>query len=116
MDRLRKKELLQQYKEMKPEMGVYMFKSKKTNTVYLSYDKNIKATINGDRFKLNLNSHRCKKLQKDWNENKEENFEITIVEVLPYDKDGSKVDYSEDLKILIEMCKDRFTEANVEEI
>lgn len=29
MDRLRKKELLQQYKEMKPEMGVYMFKSKK---------------------------------------------------------------------------------------
>ncbi|CEO28106.1 GIY-YIG nuclease family protein [Paraclostridium sordellii] len=116
MDRLRKKELLQQYKEMKPEMGVYMFKSKKTNTVYLGYDKNIKATINGDRFKLNLNSHRYKKLQKDWNENKEENFEIRIVEVLPYDKDESKVDYSEDLKILREMCKDRFIKKNVEEI
>ena len=29
MDRQRKKELLQQFKEMKPEMGVYMFKSKK---------------------------------------------------------------------------------------
>ena len=27
MDKSRKKELLQQYKEMKPEMGVYMFKS-----------------------------------------------------------------------------------------
>ena len=56
------------------------------------------------------------KLQKDWNENKEENFEIKVVEVLPYDKDESKVDYSEELKILLEVCKDRFTEENVEEI
>lgn len=116
MDRQRKKELLQQYKEMKPEMGVYMFKSIKTNTVYLGCDKNIKATINGDRFKLKLNSHRCKKLQADWNENKEENFEVSIVEILPYDNDENKVDYSEDLKILREMCKDRFEKENVEEI
>ncbi len=116
MDRQRKKELLKQFKEMKPEMGVYMFKSINTKTVYLGCDKNIKATINGDRFKLNLKSHRCKKLQKDWNENKEENFEIKVVEVLPYDKDVCKVDYSEELKILLEVCKDRFTEENVEEI
>lgn len=116
MDRARKKELLQQFKEMKPEMGVYMFKSINTNTVYLGCDKNIKATINGDRFKLNSKNHRCKKLQKDWNENKDEKFEIKVVEVLPYDKDESKVDYSEDLKILLEICKDRFIEENVEEI
>lgn len=116
MDKQRKKELLQQYKEMKPKMGVYMFKSIKTNTVYLGCDKNIKATINGDKFKLNFNSHRCKKLQQDWNENKEKNFEISVVEILLYDKDESKVDYSEDLKILREMCKDRFTEEHVEEI
>lgn len=43
MDKLRKKELLQKYKEIKPEMGVYVFKSINTNTVYLGYDKNIKA-------------------------------------------------------------------------
>ena len=116
MDRQRKKELLQQFKEMKPDMGVYMFKSINTNTVYLGCDKNIKATINGDRFKLNSKNHSCKKLQKDWNENKEENFEIKIVELLPYDKDESKVDYSEELKILLEVCKDRFIEENVEEI
>ena len=116
MDKERKKELLQQFKEMKPEMGVYMFKSINTNTVYLGCDKNIKATINGDRFKLNSNNHRCKKLQKDWNENKEENFEIKVVEVLPYDKDESKVDYGEDLKILLEMCKDKFADENLEEM
>lgn len=116
MDKLRKKELLQKYKEIKPEMGVYMFKSINTNTVYLGCDKNIKATINGDRFKLNSKNHRCKKLQQDCNENKEENFEIKVVEILPYDKDESKVDYSEDLKILREICKDRFIEENVEEI
>ena len=116
MDKSRKKELLQQYKERKPAMGVYMFKSINTNTVYLGCDKNIKATINGDRFKLNSKNHRCKKLQKDWNENREENFEIKVVEILPYDKDESKVDYSEDLIILREMCKERFIEENVEEI
>ena len=64
MDRQRKKELLKQFKEMKPEMGVYMFKSINTKTVYLGCDKNIKATINGDRFKLNLKSHRCKNCKK----------------------------------------------------
>ena len=116
MDRARRKELLEQYKQMKPDMGVYMFKSINTNTVYLGCDKNIKATINGDRFKLNANSHRNKKLQKDWNENKEENFEIKVVQVLKYDKDESKTDYSEDLKILREICKDRFQNENVEEI
>lgn len=116
MDKSKKKELLQKYKEMKPEMGVYMFKSIKTNTVYLGCDKNIKATINGDKFRLKLNNHKCKKLQKDWNESEEENFEIKTVEVLPYDNDESKVDYSEELKILREMCKDRFIEENVEEI
>ena len=116
MDKSKKKELLQKYKEMKPEMGVYMFKFINTNTVYLGCGKNIKATINGDKFRLKFNNHKCKKLQKDWNENKEENFEIKTVEVLPYDKDESKVDYSEELKILREMCKDRFIEENVEEI
>ena len=116
MDRARRKELLEQYKQMKPDMGVYMFKSINTNTVYLGCDKNIKATINGDRFKLNANSHRNKKLQKDWNENKEENFEIKVVQVLKYDKDESKTDYSEDLKILRDICKDRFQNENVEEI
>ena len=116
MDKSKRKELLQKYKEMKPEMGVYMFKSIKTNTVYLGCDKNIKATINGNKFRLKLNNHKCKKLQTDWNENKEEDFEIKTVEVLPYDKDESKVDYSEELKILREMCKYRFVEENVEEI
>lgn len=116
MDRARRKELLEQYKQMKPDMGVYMFKSINTNTVYLGCDKNIKATINGDRFKLNANNHRNKKLQKDWNENKEENFEIKVVQVLKYDKDESKTDYSEDLKILRDICKDRFQNENVEEI
>lgn len=116
MDRTRRKELLEQYKQMKPDMGVYMFKSINTNTIYLGCDKNIKATINGDRFKLNANSHRNKKLQKDWNENKEENFEIKVVQVLEYDKDESKTDYSEDLKILRDICKDRFQNENVEEI
>lgn len=116
MNRTRRKELLEQYKQMKPDMGVYMFKSINTNTVYLGCDKNIKATINGDRFKLNANSHRNKKLQKDWNENKEENFEIKVVQVLEYDKDESKTDYSEDLKILRDICKDRFQNENVEEI
>lgn len=116
MDKVRRKELLQQYKNMKPTMGVYMFKSINTNTIYLGCDKNINATINGDKFKLNSNNHRCKKLQKDWNENKEENFIIQIVQELPYDKDESKVDYKEDLKILLECCKDRFENEQIEEI
>ena len=46
---------------------------------------------------------------------KKKTLNIKVVEVLPYDKDESKVDYSEELKILLEVCKERFTEENVEE-
>lgn len=65
---------------------------------------------------MKLNSYKNKKLQKDWNENKEENFIIEVVEELAYDKDESKVDYSEELKMLREVCKDIFINCTVEEL
>lgn len=46
-----------------------------------------------------------------WNEQT-----FKIIQINPFDKDESKVDYSEDLKILLEMCKDKFIDENVEEI
>jgi len=45
IDKKRKKELLLKYKEMKPDMGVYMIKSLNTGKVYLGYDKDLMQVV-----------------------------------------------------------------------
>ncbi|WP_027703119.1 GIY-YIG nuclease family protein [Metaclostridioides mangenotii] len=114
LDKNRKKELLLRYKEMKSEMGVYMIKSLKTGKVYLGYNQDLKGTLNGERFKLNAGGHKNIELQKEWKENTEKDFEIKVLEILEYDKDESKTDYTEDLKVLRGFWKEKFE--NVEEI
>ncbi|MBU5308310.1 GIY-YIG nuclease family protein [Clostridioides mangenotii] len=108
IDKKRKKELLLKYKEMKPDMGVYMIKSLNTGKVYLGYDKDLKGTLNSERFKLNAGGHKNKVLQKEWTKVTEKGFEIKVLEVLEYDKDESKTDYTEDLKALRDMWKDKY--------
>ena len=108
IDKKRKKELLLKYKEMKPDMGVYMIKSLNTGKVYLGYDKDLKGTLNSERFKLNAGGHKNKELQKEWTKITEKGFEIKVLEVLEYDKDESKTDYTEDLKALRDMWNDTY--------
>lgn len=105
MDKQRKKELLEQYRQMRPEMGAFVFHCKGNGKNYLCVDKDIRGTINSIRFQLWANSFRLNAgLQKDWNEYGEDQFDIEIVEQLNYDeKAPDKTDYSEELKILAEI-------------
>ena len=52
MDTKRKKELLQQWKNRRPEMGVISFRCKKTGESFLGISKDTKADFNSNRFKL----------------------------------------------------------------
>ena len=96
----RRKELKEQYKMMKPDMGVFIVKSKHDNRCFLEATSDLKSTINSTRFKLNFGNHPNKELQKEWKEYGENAFTIEILEKLEYDKDESKTDYSEELAIL----------------
>ncbi len=111
----RKKELKEAYKNMKFDMGVFMLKCNATGKVYLGADKNIKAALNGIIFQLNMGAYPPnRRLQNDWKEWGEKGFAIETLELLKYDEDESKTDYSEELAILKFIWKERFE--NVEDI
>ena len=99
----RKKELKEQYKNMKKDMGIFIIKSKSNNKCYIKATQDLKGTINSTKFQLNFGNfanYPNEELQKEWKEHGESNFIIEILEKLKYDKDESKTDYSEELDIL----------------
>jgi hypothetical protein len=95
-----RRDLKEQYKNMKPGMGLYMISSKSNNKCFIEATQNLKGTINGTKFKLGAGNHPNKELQKEWKQKGEKEFTIEIVEQLSYDKDESKTDYSDELALL----------------
>lgn len=103
MDENKKKLLLLKYKYRKPEMGIIYYKCISTGDIFIGISKDTKADINGNSFKLRGNLHPNHILQNMWNDNGMDNFEIGVLEVLPYDKkDKDKDDYTKELESLYE--------------
>jgi hypothetical protein len=110
----RKKELKEQYKQMKPDMGIFLVRSNKTNKCYIETSQNLDAFINRTLFQLNYGSHPNKELQKAWNEDGAATFTVEILEKLKYDKDESKTDYSEELEVLKMIWEEKLVKENTE--
>lgn len=96
----RKKKLKMEYKQMKPEMGIYMISSHSNNKCCLQVTQNLRGAINRTKFQLQAGSHPNRELQKDWQEHGEADFTIEVLQYLDYDKDEAKTDYQEELAIL----------------
>jgi len=110
----RKKELKEQYKQMKTEMGIFIVQNKVNNKYLLVTTQNLHGMINRVRFQLNSGGHPNRELQKEWKEFGENNFDIRILEKLAYDKDESKTDYSEELKIMDIIWSEKQSYKNME--
>jgi hypothetical protein len=109
----RKKELLTEYKQMKPDMGVLAVINKNDNRYWLEAAPNLKGKINSVAFQLKNGSHVNRQLQKDWNDLGEEAFQIVVLEQLEYEEDESKTDYREELELLKIICTDKLKEQGV---
>ncbi len=96
----RRKELVEQYKQMKPEMGIFWIRSNREDKCYLETSQNLKGKMNSTKFQLNAGMHPNQQLQHEWTKHGEDQFSIEILELLKYDKDESKTDYTEELAIL----------------
>lgn len=106
----RKKELKELYKQMKTEMGVFIFRCNPTGKVYIACDQDIRGTINSFKFRLAGGNLGNRRMQDDWNQYGEGQFTIETVDTLDYDKDGIRTDYREDLAILMEDWKGKYDE------
>lgn len=67
MDLNRKKQLLQEYKNRRPEMGVISLRRKTTGESFLGISRKTRADFNGIQCRLDGNTHPNKHLQALWN-------------------------------------------------
>ncbi len=109
----RKRELKEQYKQMKADMGIIIVQNKSNNKYILVTSQNLGGMVNRLRFQLNFGGYTCIDLQKEWKELGEGGFNIKILEKLDYDKDESKTDYSEELGIMELMWTEKLTAENM---
>ena len=109
----RKKELKEQYKQLKTEMGIFIVQNKINNKYFIVATQNLKGMINRVKFQLKSGGHPNRQLQEEWKEFGEDNFEFKILETLDYDKDESKTDYSEELNIIEIMLTEKLSDKNM---
>ncbi|MEA4883323.1 MAG: GIY-YIG nuclease family protein [Clostridia bacterium] len=110
----RKKELQEQYRLTKPDMGIFAIIRRSSPKYYLEATQDLKSAMNGAEFKLNAGMHPRRELQEDWKEAGKDGFEIKVLEQAEYDKDESKVDYEDDLALLKLMWVEKLTGEAVE--
>jgi hypothetical protein len=103
----RKRELKEQYKQMKPAMGVFSIQSKVDGRCYLEETVNLKSGINRAVFQLNWGSHPNKELQNDWKKHGEDSFIVEILDELAYSEANPTADYSDDLAELVQIWREK---------
>ncbi|WP_144510500.1 GIY-YIG nuclease family protein [Bacillus sp. FJAT-22090] len=77
----RKKELKQEYKEVKIEGGIYVITNSQNGKKFVASTRNFK-TLNGAKFTLENGMHTNHQLQEEWKRFGKDAFEIEKVEVL----------------------------------
>jgi precorrin-6B methylase 1 len=87
MNMNRKRELKQQYKEIKIDAGVYQVKNIQNQKVFITSTRNLK-TLNGKLFMLKNGNFTNNKLQQDLNEFGADAFVIEVLEVLKKPEEG----------------------------
>lgn len=102
MDRNRRKQLLEEYKYRKPEMGVVSFRCIETGESFLGISKDTKTDFNSQRARLDINYHPNKRLQELWNRYGAEGFELSVVKILKYDSPDDV--HTQDLEALRDKC------------
>lgn len=100
MDKAKRKELMDAYKNRRPDMGVIAIRCTSTGDTFFGASKDTRADINSNRFKLESGSHRNIALLQLWNQYGAGSFEFYISDTLEYD-DATK-DYSDKLEALLE--------------
>ncbi len=110
MNTERRKELLDEWKNRSPEMGVISICCKLTGDLFIGISKDTRADFNSNRFKLAANGHPNKQLQKLWNEYGADSFEFSLVKKLKYENPHD--DHTQKLKDLLEEYSAEMPQAN----
>lgn len=102
MDKQRRRELMEEYKNRRPEMGVISFHCAATGELFLGASNDTKADFNSNCFQLDTKGHSNKRLQELWSQYGRDGFTLSVARVLKYE--DPKADHREELDKLLEQC------------
>ncbi len=102
MDKNRRKQLLEEYKNRKPEMGIISFRCLETGESFLGISKDTSTDFNSQRARLDTNYHPNKRLQELWSLYGAAGFELSVLKILKYDNPDDN--HTDELEALREKC------------
>jgi hypothetical protein len=97
-----KKELKEEYKQMKFRIGVFQIRNIVNNKIFIESSIDLVAIWNRQRFQLNFGNHHNAALQADWKELGENKFIYEILGEVEQ-SDTENTDYAKEAKILEEL-------------
>jgi len=97
-----KKELKEEYKQMKFRMGVFQIRNTVNKKIFIESSVDLVAIWNRQRFQLNFGNHHNAGLQADWKEFGEEKFVYEILGEIEQTETGN-TDYAKEIKALEEL-------------
>lgn len=95
-DAARKKQLLEDYKNRRPQMGVIALTCRETGEAFLGASKDTRADFNSLCFKLSAGGFPNRRLQQLWAQYGRQGFELTVLETLepkePREDEGPRLE------------------------
>ena len=100
-----RKELKEEYKQMKFKMGVFQIKNNINGKIFIGSSLDLKAIWYAQKLQLDMGMHQNSELQKDWKEFGSENFSYEILDEINQTED-KPIDYKKEIKTLEDMIID----------
>jgi group I intron endonuclease len=97
-----KKEINDEYKQLKFKMGVYQIRNTVNGKIYIGSSRDLDAIWNRRHSELKFGGSSIRGLQKDWNELGEDKFVYEILAEIEH-RDEPNVNYHKEIKELEKM-------------
>ena len=106
METKTKKQLKDEYKQMKFKAGVFVIRNTVNNKIFLGSSVNLDAIWNRHRLQLNFGSHPAAELLKDWKELGEDKFIFEIISEIKQNDEMTDKDIADEVKALEKLYLD----------
>lgn len=113
MDKSKRKELAESYKESEVRGGVYLIRNAANNRALLESSTNLDGSINRFEFSKKTGSCVSLKLQREWTEYGAENFSLEILEELKKGENQTDAEFKEDIDALKEIWRENLSGENI---
>lgn len=101
----KRKILRARYRHMKPEMGVFALRNKKTGQCYVEWSNQLKHAMELLRMRLEMGEFtQIPQLQQDWKQFGSSHFSFEVIRQCRYSIDEGKTNYTRELQALKAEC------------